>query len=122
FSSDGRLLASKGGDDTVRVWRTDTWQTVAVLEEQESDMKYWDPSLAFHPNAPILATLGEENRAIRIWGLDVSAILSAATATFSFHYTNAKVVLVGDSGVGKSGLSIVLTGQPFIPTESTHSR
>jgi GTPase SAR1 family protein len=40
----------------------------------------------------------------------------------SVHYTNAKVVLVGDSGVGKSGLGLVLTGQPFAPTESTHGR
>jgi len=38
------------------------------------------------------------------------------------EYANAKVVLVGDSGVGKSGLALVLTGQPFSPTESTHGR
>ena len=38
------------------------------------------------------------------------------------HYTNAKVVLAGDSGVGKSGLGMVLSGQPFVPTESTHGR
>jgi GTPase SAR1 family protein len=31
-------------------------------------------------------------------------------------------VLVGDSGVGKSGLGLVLTGQPFVPTLSTHGR
>ncbi|MFL5625894.1 MAG: TIR domain-containing protein, partial [Ktedonobacteraceae bacterium] len=37
-------------------------------------------------------------------------------------YTNAKVVLLGDSGVGKSGLGFVLAGQPFAPTESTHGR
>ena len=38
------------------------------------------------------------------------------------HYANAKVVLVGDSGVGKSGLALVLTGKPFVPTDSTHGR
>jgi GTPase SAR1 family protein len=38
------------------------------------------------------------------------------------EYTNAKVVLVGDSGVGKSGLALVLVGRPFSPTESTHGR
>jgi GTPase SAR1 family protein len=31
-------------------------------------------------------------------------------------------VLLGDSGVGKSGLGLVLSGQPFEPTESTHGR
>ncbi|HUR26151.1 MAG TPA: TIR domain-containing protein [Candidatus Thermoplasmatota archaeon] len=38
------------------------------------------------------------------------------------QYQNAKVVLVGDTGVGKSGLSLVLTGKNFEATESTHGR
>jgi small GTP-binding protein len=37
-------------------------------------------------------------------------------------YSNAKVVLVGDTGVGKSGLALVLTNQSFAPTDSTHGR
>jgi hypothetical protein len=78
--------------------------------------------LAFHPNAPILATPGEKGTIIRIWDLDIATLLGTAPPSLSFHYTNAKVVLVGDSGVGKSGLGLVLTGQPFVPTESTHAR
>ena len=35
---------------------------------------------------------------------------------------NAKVLLVGDSGVGKSGLGLALAGRPFEATESTHGR
>jgi small GTP-binding protein len=119
FSYDGLFLASKA-DDGVRLWRTDTRETVAVLNEPASN--YWPPSLAFHPNAPILATLGEKDTVIRIWDLDFAKLLGTAPITPSFHCTNAKVVLVGDSGVGKSGLGLVLTGQPFVPTESTHGR
>lgn len=37
-------------------------------------------------------------------------------------YANAKVLLLGDSGVGKSGLAMVLAGKEFTPTESTHGR
>jgi WD40 repeat protein len=37
-------------------------------------------------------------------------------------YANAKVLLLGDSGVGKSALAMVLAGEPFRPTESTHAR
>jgi GTPase SAR1 family protein/nucleotide-binding universal stress UspA family protein len=37
-------------------------------------------------------------------------------------YANAKVLLLGDSGVGKSGLAMVLAGKEFQPTESTHGR
>jgi GTPase SAR1 family protein/nucleotide-binding universal stress UspA family protein len=50
------------------------------------------------------------------WGRAVSA--PAATKT----YANAKVLMLGDSGVGKSGLAMVLAGQEFQPTESTHGR
>jgi GTPase SAR1 family protein/WD40 repeat protein len=42
----------------------------------------------------------------------------AATTT----YANAKVLLLGDSGVGKSALAMVLADEAFQPTESTHGR
>ena len=125
FSYNGDLLASKSGDGTVRIWRTDTWEPLAILKESVSEdpnKRYWDPSLAFHPRAPILATLGEEDTIIRIWDLDVNTLLGAPPVTPTFHYTNAKVVIVGDSGVGKSGLGLVLTGHPFVPTDSSHGR
>ena len=47
-------------------------------------------------------------------------VISAPPATTT--YANAKVLLLGDSGVGKSGLAMVLAGQEFQPTESTHGR
>ena len=37
-------------------------------------------------------------------------------------YANAKILLLGDSGVGKSGLGLVLADEPFEPTDSTHAR
>ena len=46
---------------------------------------------------------------------------SAPPATTT-TYANAKVLLLGDSGVGKSGLAMVLAGKEFTPTESTHGR
>jgi GTPase SAR1 family protein/nucleotide-binding universal stress UspA family protein len=48
------------------------------------------------------------------------SVVSARPATTT--YANAKVLLLGDSGVGKSGLAMVLAGQAFTPTESTHGR
>jgi hypothetical protein len=83
---------------------------------------YWPAGLAFHPKLPVLATLGEKDTVIRIWDLDYSILLGIEPETPTVHYTNAKVVLVGDTGVGKTGLGLVLTGQPFVPTESTHGR
>ena len=129
FSADGRFLASKSRDNTVRLWRRDTWEMVARLNEPGSTR--WLSALTFHPHAPLLATLDEgiwvrsvgyEDRAIRIWDIDPDILLGTAPSAQTVYYTNAKVVLVGDSGVGKSGLGLVLTGQPFVPTLSTHGR
>lgn len=47
---------------------------------------------------------------------------TASTPVNTTTYANAKVLLLGDSGVGKSGLAMVLAGQEFQPTESTHGR
>src|SRR5271157_20387 len=104
FSADSHLLASKSKDNTVRLWRTDCWETVAILDEVDSAWWGW-AGLAFHPKRPILATLGEGDRVIRIWELDVDAILGHPPRTTSKLFTTAKVVLVGDSNVGKSWLA-----------------
>lgn len=120
FSSDGCLLASKSGDGTVRLWRCNTWEILAVLDETVS--VYQPPKLAFHPSEPVLATLWKRDTVIRIWDLDYDVLLGVKPATSSVYYKNSKVVLVGDSGVGKSGLGLVLTGKKFEPTESTHGR
>ncbi len=55
-----------------------------------------------------------------MWGLDLQSLLGIAESSRS--YANAKVVLVGDTGVGKTGLGLVLTGKEWKATESTHGR
>lgn len=118
FSPDGNFLASKSRDGTVRLWRCDTWELVATLPEpMRSD---FNAGLAFHPHKPLLATLGGGDRVIRVWHLDDIALLGVNFTTETWHYRNAKVMLVGDTGVGKSGLGLVLTGRPWVPTTSTH--
>ncbi len=121
ISADNRFIASKAADNTVRLWRTDTLESVTILSEPMGGGE-WELGLDFHPKASVLATLGEKGRVIRIWKLDFEALLSATPLASSVYYTNAKVVLVGDTSVGKSGLGLVLTGQSFQPTESTHGR
>ncbi|HKV13171.1 MAG TPA: TIR domain-containing protein [Thermoanaerobaculia bacterium] len=123
FSADGSLLASKALDGTVRLWCTSTWQQIAVLPEPHHlPVHLWHSGLAFHPTESCLATLGEKDSIIRIWDLDPAVLLGPPSIKPVTFYTNAKVVLVGESGVGKSSLGIVLSGAPFAPMPSTHGR
>jgi WD40 repeat protein len=124
LSCDSRLLASKSGmDDTVRLWDCHTGQLLGIIPEPGSVA---DPvGLAFHPTLPVLATLGEFDKVIRLWSIDTETLLNLPGTTpleRTVQYANAKIVLVGDSGVGKSGLGLVLVGEPFQATESTHGR
>lgn len=103
---------------TVRLWRCDTWACVTMLEEP-SDYK-WPPGVDFHPRLPVLATLGEKDTIVRIWELDEALLLDQAQE--SVHYTTAKLVLVGDSGVGKTGLGWRLAHDEFKEHASTHGQ
>src|SRR5207247_2327727 len=96
------------------------YETVAKVDLQPSNL-YSTNSICFHPTSRLLASLGANNTVIYIWDLSDEALSSIAPVQ-SLHYTNSKVVLVGDSGVGKSGLGLVLTNQAFAPTDSTHGR
>jgi WD40 repeat protein len=126
FSPNPLYLASKGSD-SVRVFNIDTGACVSSISEPNS--MYWTPSLAFHPHLPVLATVGSDpgtpkgecDRIIHIYSLDLSALLSQFAAP-SIAYTSAKVVLVGDSGVGKTGLDWRLAHGEFKEHASTHGK
>lgn len=105
---------------SIHLWRTGTWELVSTFSS--SSQEELSTTLAFHPTETILATLGDNEGLISLWNLDIQTILSAASTMFPVSYTNAKVVLLGDSGVGKSGLGLVLSGQAFELTPSTHGR
>lgn len=119
-SPDGRLIASISWDDTVRLWRTDTGSPVAVIPEESA--RRFHAGVAFKPNGCQLATLGDRARVIDIWEFDLGSLLGNVSAIEATQYRNAKVVMVGESGVGKSGLGHALADPPFRPTDSTHGR
>ncbi len=120
FSPNSQLLASKSTDNTIRLWRTDTWQTVAIVAELGTSQ--WPLEMAFHPSKPILAAHGEEDRVIKLWQLDYSILLGKDFISDSVPYTTAKIALVGDSGVGKTGLGWRLAHGKFKEHSSTHGQ
>jgi WD40 repeat protein len=79
FSPNSKLLASKAGH--VRIWRCDTGLSVAILPEPRTDD--WFRCLAFHHHKLRLATLGLEDKIVRIWDIDPEA-LSTSTASSRF--------------------------------------
>jgi GTPase SAR1 family protein len=119
FSNDASFLASKAKDHTVILFRSDSWQKVGTLPESHSG--WWEPPVAFHPHELILATLGEKDTVIRIWDLDREMLFGKAEPP-PVTYTSAKIVLVGDSGIGKTGLGWRMTYGSFKEHSSTHGQ
>lgn len=118
YSSDGRILASKALDSSVRLWDCATWELAGTL--QEESITTFFGSLAFHPSESVLATLGERDEVIRIWDVDESALLEESARASSLHYASAKVVLVGESNVGKSCLAMRLSEDRYVEQGTTH--
>lgn len=129
FMFDGRILASKSCDGTIRLWDSNTRACVAEVVEEALE-NCWGPGVAFHPHLPLLATVGSDpgtekrtrDRVIHIWELDSTILLSQCLTSPAVTYTSAKVVLVGDSGVGKTGLGWRLAHGEFKEHSSTHGQ
>jgi WD40 repeat protein len=117
FSRDGDCLASKSLDNTFKIWRCDEWAIVASLPEESVATDFG--GLAFHPQRTVLATLGDYDTIIRMWDIDPVLLLTQATQLTS-RYTSAKVVLVGESNVGKSCLALRLAEDRYEEQATTH--
>ncbi len=116
-TGDGRRAVSGSRDDTVRVWDLESYRCVSVLEGHTGDVN----GVALTPDGRT-ALSGSTDRTVRVWQLgpiDTPRLAIRKQPEDTEAYTNAKVLLVGDSGVGKSGLAVRLTEDTFKPTEST---
>ncbi|GAA0493518.1 hypothetical protein Ade02nite_21510 [Paractinoplanes deccanensis] len=119
FSADGRLLYSVGLDHMLRLWRTDTWERVGRVDLGVTHE--FVGGLAAAPHRPLLARRSIDPSGVELYEADYARLVGESPEV-PRTYANAKVVLLGDTGVGKSGLGLVLTGRPYEPTDSTHAR
>lgn len=145
FSADNRLLASKSSDGMVMIWRCDTWERLATLDEHS--VGAWASSPAFHPTQPVLATLDEQHKVVQIWDLDVNTLLAAAPSTESLppevveegdeaikeysrqseaegidYLYEAKLLIVGEGGAGKTSLARKIVNPQYEPAEEYSTR
>ena len=109
WSADQRLALSGADDKTVRLWDVETGRCLRVLEGHASVVR----SVAWSADQR-LAFSGDSGGGIRVWDLSEFATQAPApqarstvllTLPNQVQYTNAKVLLVGDTSAGKTGLT-----------------
>ncbi|MFZ1220591.1 MAG: hypothetical protein WAO00_14955, partial [Chthoniobacterales bacterium] len=127
FDCNGVILGSRSWDDTIRLWRCSDWSLVTEIFESANAPFV---SIPFHPSRPRLISTGngqrnsqraETDKQINIYELDLDLLVGRPSKP-SVSYTSAKVVLVGDSGVGKTGLGWRLAHGDFKEHASTHGQ
>jgi small GTP-binding protein len=124
FSPDGQLMASIGWDGAIRLWAADDWRLVATMNLRTFNLRTDSgddrTALCFHPSLPLLCAPGTEG-GLSIYELDVMGLLQAPAVAVK-RYATAKVVLVGESGVGKTGLAYRLATGKYKEHSSTHGQ
>ena len=110
---DGKTVVSGSADKTLRVWDLETGQCRATFKGHK-DMVF---AVAVTPDGKTVVS-GSADKTLRVW--DLSKLVLSLEAPAAARYTNAKVALVGETGVGKTGLALRLCEDRWEPTESTH--
>jgi GTPase SAR1 family protein len=114
WSPDGSYVVSGGTDGTVRLWNAAIGTHLAILNSHKAGVN----SVGWSPDRRVWAA--DLFGMLFSWQLDPGTLPSdAADPDASRLYTNAKVLVVGESGAGKPGLTHRLATGYFQPSDST---
>ncbi|MFO1359505.1 metallophosphoesterase [Plasticicumulans sp.] len=116
FTADSEWLLSYAEDRTVRWWRL-TDGASAIVARIAAPWHYKPLALAFVPAGNYALNFED---AIRIEEIHFDPAAAFRDAGQSVCLSSAKVVLLGDSGVGKSTLVRRIQTDQYQPQESTH--
>ncbi|MCX5643691.1 MAG: TIR domain-containing protein [Phycisphaerae bacterium] len=114
FSADGQRALSGAADNTVRLWDLEKGGCLVTLQGHTAYVN----SVALSTDGRY-ALSGAADNTVRLWTLGQAEKKDSAVPPVSVRYTNAKVLLVGESGVGKTGLMHRLTQNCFKGSIST---
>ncbi len=101
FSSDGHFLATRSWDQTLRIWGHDPWTTVVLLEEDTASPL---SSLAFHPNEPVLASIGIADQVVRLWEWEPDQLEVGQPGSEPLSFRGTELALLEARGVDSLGL------------------
>ncbi|MCP4580409.1 MAG: DUF4365 domain-containing protein [candidate division Zixibacteria bacterium] len=112
ITPDGKSVVSCSRDKTIKIWDIKTGQCKFTLKGHAGSVY----GIAISPDGKTIVS-GSGDNSIRIW--DMPKLEAKVDVGEPVRYTNAKVILAGDTGVGKSGLAVRLTTNEFELTKST---
>jgi small GTP-binding protein len=113
LSKNGNFGLSGSSDKSVRFWAMSTGRCLSILGDQADEVR----SVQFRDNDRLALSAGV-NGFVQEWNLANVAQKSNDVAP-TVDYTNAKIVLVGDSGAGKTGIAQRLALNKWEKSDST---
>jgi small GTP-binding protein len=115
LSPDDRIIASTGFTDaTIRLWDLRSGDCLQVIK---LDNSIYPISVTFSPDGSSLV-MGTTEGLIYIYSFNTQQSITVAEP--SLRYSNAKIVLIGESGAGKTTLAHRLIEDKYVMPDSTH--